>query len=165
SINAIAEQTNLLALNASIEAARAGEHGKGFAVVADEIRKLAGQTKLATEEINETLKLIEGSSQKIEEAIYRNSDEVEQGASYITVVKDVLFSMCNEKEDQEQITNQIRSVMTNIAASSEQNVRVVEQVEQTTKKMGELTEKVRSDTDRSKLLVGTLSKAVSKFQL
>lgn len=165
SINAIAEQTNLLALNASIEAARAGEHGKGFAVVADEIRKLAGQTKLATEEINETLKLIEGSSQMIEEAIYNNSDEVEQGASYITVVKDVLLSMSSEKEDQEQITSQIRNVMTNIAASSEQNVRVVEQVEQATKEMGELTQKVRSDTDRSQLLVGTLSKAVSKFQL
>lgn len=165
SINAIAEQTNLLALNASIEAARAGEHGKGFAVVADEIRKLAGQTKLATEEINETLKLIENSSAQIEEAIYRNSEEVQQGASYITVVKDVLLSMSNEHQDNEQITEQIRSVMTNIAASSEQNVRVVEQVEKTTQEMNALTEAVRSDTERSKLLVGTLSKAVSKFQL
>ena len=44
--------------------------------------------------------------------------------------------MSSEKEDQEQITSQIRNVMTNIAASSEQNVRVVEQVGQATKEMG-----------------------------
>jgi methyl-accepting chemotaxis protein len=48
-ISGIAGQTNLLALNATIEAARAGDAGRGFAVVAGEVKRLAGDTKAATD--------------------------------------------------------------------------------------------------------------------
>nr|WP_275402090.1 methyl-accepting chemotaxis protein [Sphingomonas aracearum] len=48
-IAGIAAQTNLLALNATIEAARAGDAGRGFAVVAGEVKKLAADTRAATD--------------------------------------------------------------------------------------------------------------------
>ncbi|WP_454281017.1 methyl-accepting chemotaxis protein [Sphingomonas sp. Marseille-Q8236] len=55
SVAGIARQTNMLALNATIEAARAGDAGRGFAVVASEVKKLAGETRIATDRATEMM--------------------------------------------------------------------------------------------------------------
>lgn len=54
-IDSIARTTNMLALNAAIEAERAGVAGRTFAVVAAEVKKLAQDTRSATEEVSATV--------------------------------------------------------------------------------------------------------------
>ena len=64
-ISTIAGTTNILALNATIEAMRAGEAGRTFAVVASEVKKLAHDTRAATDEIGRTIDALGGEAEQV----------------------------------------------------------------------------------------------------
>lgn len=81
----IAKQTNLLALNASIEAARAGNAGRGFGVVADEIRKLAEESSIKAQEIQESATLID-------EGVLNAYDISKTSADVLNLIKDEMES-------------------------------------------------------------------------
>ena len=61
----LAEQSNVLALNAAIEAAKVGEAGQGFAVVAEEMRRLAEQSRRATDEVRAMLVELQRATRKV----------------------------------------------------------------------------------------------------
>lgn len=79
-ISGISVQTHILALNAGIEASRAGEQGKGFAVVAAEVKKLADQTRAATEQVSG---LMEQVQLEINHAAIASQEESEAVAAGI----------------------------------------------------------------------------------
>ena len=84
----ISEQTNMLALNAAVEAARAGEFGKGFAVVAGEIRKLADESKQATNKITTLVNDIEQTTSSTIMVTEDGAKEFEIGAKTAAIMND-----------------------------------------------------------------------------
>jgi methyl-accepting chemotaxis protein WspA len=78
-ISKVADQTNLLSINAAIEAEKAGEQGLGFLVLAREIRRLADQTAVATLDIEQMVKQMQGAVSAGVMEIDRFAEEVKIG--------------------------------------------------------------------------------------
>lgn len=109
SIVNVANQTNLLALNASIEAARAGENGKGFAVVAGEVTKLSVNIKELVEEVNESMKNLQTSSEMLDSSLsdagLALDDSKEQIERTGEIINDIRNKINGADESKREIQN------------------------------------------------------------
>ena len=116
-ITDIAEQTNLLALNAAIEAARAGEHGRGFAVVAEEVRKLADQSKKASDQIIELIQKIQDDTNRSVEAMEGVTQEVQTGKVVVNQAGEAFASILKAAQHVAEQIHEVSAISEEMSAS------------------------------------------------
>ena len=85
-ITKVADQTNLLSVNAAIEAEKAGEYGLGFLVVAREIRRLADQSAVATLDIEQMVRQMQGAVSAGVMEMDQFTEQVRQGVQAVAQI-------------------------------------------------------------------------------
>ena len=175
----IANQTNLLALNAAIEAARAGEHGRGFAVVAGEIRNLAGESKRASQDIEDLIRTIQASTEKTTGSMQASHQEIQAGIESVNkvvvglnrivdgveVVSHGISEITKATEDQASSTNNVMRKMDESTHMTKESLNRTEDMAALAEEVSASTEEVGSASHELAGMAEQLKKIMMQFKL
>jgi methyl-accepting chemotaxis protein len=164
-IQDIADQTNLLALNAAIEAARAGDQGRGFAVVADEVRKLAERTTKATDEIANTIRIIQSDTSQAVEAMQAGSQAAGESVTMAGQAGHCLEQVVTSVQQVSALVQQIAASVHEQSTTTPQLAANVQSVATSSQRMERSIEEVRHATETLARQAEGLKKAVGCFRL
>jgi methyl-accepting chemotaxis protein WspA len=164
-ITKVADQTNLLSLNAAIEAEKAGEYGRGFAVVAAEIRRLADQTALATEDIEQMVKEIQAAISAGVMGMDKFSDEVRRGMQEVQQVGGQLSQIIQQVQALvprfETVNEGMRAQATGAEQISESLLQLTQAAQLTADSLRHSTTAI----DELNQVSGTLRNSASRFMV
>ncbi|MFB2921461.1 MULTISPECIES: methyl-accepting chemotaxis protein [Aerosakkonema] len=164
-ITKVADRTNLLSLNAAMEAEKAGIYGKGFAVVAKEIARLADQTAVATLDIENTIKEMQGAvsigvmemdkfTQKVKqmvEVVHNISPKLESIIEEIQSLSPSFQQVSNRIETQSQEADQISNSTVQLSEGSSQIVDLLRGINGAMEELDNAAKGLRVEISRFKV--------------
>jgi methyl-accepting chemotaxis protein PixJ len=164
-INRFASQTNMLSLNSSVEAARAGEYGKGFATIALEVRKLAGQSAQAAQEIRTLVTNIQLETKEVVSTMAAGSQRVQTGTQLVSETRQSLNKIT-------AVSRQINEVVASIVQSTVMQSQMSETVTETMKDVAAIANDtsieashVSESFEELRKVAQTLQSEVSQFKV
>ncbi|MFM9276852.1 methyl-accepting chemotaxis protein [Paenibacillus jiagnxiensis] len=171
SIFEITKQIQMLSLNASIEAARAGEHGRGFAVVAGEVRKLADQSKTATQQISDYLLTLREDSQKSVDSMNRVNTEIVSGTELVqhagaafNELMDLIQNVNLTIQAVSAATEEVSAGSEEVSASVEETAQITARAQEMLQEIGHNAENQLAEMDDHTLTVRKLNEEASALQ-
>ena len=126
-IDEIAFQTNLLALNAGVEAARAGEAGRGFAVVASEVRALAQRSAEAAKEIKTLISASTGQVGQGVKLVDETGHALQRIVDRVAEIDSLVTEIAASAQEQAVGLAQVNTAVNQMDQVTQQNAAMVEQ--------------------------------------
>ncbi|MDQ1265460.1 MAG: methyl-accepting chemotaxis protein [Bacteroidota bacterium] len=166
-INKISDQTNLLSLNAAIEAEKAGEYGKGFSVVSREISRLADQTAIATQDIEQMVSEMQSSVSSGVMEMDKFSVEVAKGVERVNSIGEqlnyIIDKVRNLAPQFESVTDgmkaqtigaeQISESMVQLSAAAEQTKESLLEFKSASSQLSEAVQGLKDEVSRFKISI------------
>jgi len=137
-VGEISKQTNLLALNAAVEAARAGAQGRGFGVVAAEVKKLAEQSHIAADEINNLTKLSVAATNHSQERLAQLVPQIEKTVNIIRQIAKLGSDQQTETHQISSAVQQLNNIAIQNAGASDQLAEAADQLATQSDQLSEL---------------------------
>ncbi len=164
-ITKVADQTNLLSVNAAIEAEKAGEYGLGFLVLAREIRRLADQTAVATLDIEQMVRQMQGAVSAGVMEMDKFTEEVRQGVGSVGTIGQQLSQIIEQVQALSGRFDAVNEGMRNQSLGARQiSEAMVQLTDGARLTIGSLTE-FNSASSHLRDAVGELNEEIAQFKV
>ena len=161
-INSVADQAKIIAFNAELEASSAGEAGKNFHIVATEIRRLADGIIDGTKEIKEKINEIQQSSDSLILASESGTVKIQEGCDTAKALEERFESIKNASEVTANSAGDIKSIIQQQAAASEQILITLKQIAAGVENFTAATESISAASQNLKAIAVELNEQTAQ---